>query len=106
MYIGFLNATLELRLQVYMDSSMQRYDTALINLNWMASKDHKGRFNQTKGPDRYIQVFHLRNRTVSASTTAVGVPGFGSMALDPEGHISERYWRRYTDTKESVGTTD
>ena len=27
------------------------------------------------GPDLYIRVFHIRNRTVSASTTAVGIPG-------------------------------
>jgi hypothetical protein len=27
------------------------------------------------------------------------------MALDTEGHISERYWRRYTDVKEAVGAT-
>ena len=31
--------------------------------------------------------------------------GFYSMALDPEGHMSERYRRRYTDMKESVGAT-
>ena len=29
----------------------------------------------TPGQDRYIWVFHLRNRTVSASTTAAGIPG-------------------------------
>ena len=29
----------------------------------------------TTGQDRYIRVFHLRNRIVSASTTAVGIPG-------------------------------
>ena len=29
----------------------------------------------TPGKDRYIWVFHLRNRTVFASTTAVGIPG-------------------------------
>jgi transposase-like protein len=27
------------------------------------------------GPDLYIRVFHIRNRTVSASTAAVGIPG-------------------------------
>jgi transposase-like protein len=27
------------------------------------------------GQDRYIRVFHLRNRTASASTTAVRIPG-------------------------------
>jgi len=42
---------------------------------------------------------------VSASTTTVGIPGFNSMALEPDGHISERYWRRYTEEKESVGAT-
>jgi transposase-like protein len=57
----------------------------------------------TPGQDRYTRVFHLRNRTVAhqplqpeylhseelvhkRSTT-----GFDSMALDPEGRISERY---------------
>ena len=57
----------------------------------------------TSGQDRYIRVFHLRNRAVVASTTAAGIPGlrristqtvrngFDSMALDPEGRISERY---------------
>jgi len=30
---------------------------------------------ETPGQDCYIRVFHLRNRTVSASTTAVGIPG-------------------------------
>ena len=29
----------------------------------------------TPGQDRYIRVFHLRNRTVAASTTAAGIPG-------------------------------
>ena len=29
----------------------------------------------TPGQDLYTRVFHLRNRTVSASTTAVGIPG-------------------------------
>ena len=29
----------------------------------------------TPGQDWYIQVFHLRNRTVAASTTAAGIPG-------------------------------
>ena len=29
----------------------------------------------TPGQNRYIRVFHLRNRTVSASTTVVGIPG-------------------------------
>ena len=29
----------------------------------------------THGQDRYIRVFHIRNQTVSASTTAVGIPG-------------------------------
>ena len=29
----------------------------------------------TLGQDRYIRVFHLRNRTVAASTTASGIPG-------------------------------
>jgi transposase len=29
----------------------------------------------TPGQDRYIRVFHLRNRTVAASTTVVGIPG-------------------------------
>ena len=28
----------------------------------------------TPGQDRYIRVFHLRNRTVAASTTAAGIP--------------------------------
>ena len=28
----------------------------------------------TPGQDRYIRVFHLRNRTVVASTTAAGIP--------------------------------
>jgi hypothetical protein len=28
------------------------------------------------------------------------------MAFDPEGHISERYWRRYTEEKGSVGATE
>ena len=32
--------------------------------------------------------------------------GFDSMVLNPEGRISERYWRRYTDVKESVSATD
>ena len=27
------------------------------------------------GQDRYIRVFHLRNRTVTASTTTAGIPG-------------------------------
>ena len=57
----------------------------------------------TPGQDRYILIFHLPNRTVAASTTAVGIPGlrgissqivhngFDSMTLDPEGRISERY---------------
>jgi hypothetical protein len=73
----------------------------------------------TPGQDRYIRVFHLRNRIVAASTTLQpeyldceesghkqSTTGFDSMALDPEGRISERYWRRHTDVKESVGTTD
>jgi transposase len=29
----------------------------------------------TSGQDRYIRVFHLRNRAVAASTTAAGIPG-------------------------------
>ena len=29
----------------------------------------------TPGQDRYIRIFHLRNRTVAASTTASGIPG-------------------------------
>jgi hypothetical protein len=29
----------------------------------------------TPGQVRYIRVFHLRNRTVAASTTAAGIPG-------------------------------
>jgi transposase len=29
----------------------------------------------TPGQDRYIRVFHLRNQTVAASTTAAGIPG-------------------------------
>jgi transposase len=29
----------------------------------------------TPGQDRYIRIFHLRTRTVSASTTAVWIPG-------------------------------
>ena len=29
----------------------------------------------TPGQDKYIRVFHLRNRTVAASTTVVGIPG-------------------------------
>ena len=29
----------------------------------------------TPGQDRYIRVFHLRNRTVAASTSAAGIPG-------------------------------
>ena len=29
----------------------------------------------THGQDRYIRVFHLRNRNVAASTTAAGIPG-------------------------------
>jgi transposase len=29
----------------------------------------------TSRQDRYIRVFHLRNRTVAASTTAAGIPG-------------------------------
>jgi transposase len=29
----------------------------------------------TPGQDRYIRVFHLRNRTVAASTTATGITG-------------------------------
>jgi len=85
-----------------------------------SSNDHpsSGRPHiKTPKQDRHILVFHLRYRTVSASTTAVGIhglrtissqtvrTGFGSMALYTEGHISERYWRRYTDVKESVGTT-
>ena len=54
----------------------------------------------TPGQHRYTRVFHLRNRTVAASTTAAGIPGssheqsatgIDSMALDPEGRISERY---------------
>ena len=55
----------------------------------------------TPGQDKYIRVFHLRNRTVAASTTAAGELrrissqtvqiGFDNMALDPEGRISERY---------------
>ena len=54
----------------------------------------------TPGQDRYIRVFHLRNRTVAASTTAAGIPGLrrissqtvrNRMALDPEGRISEQY---------------
>jgi transposase-like protein len=57
----------------------------------------------TPWKDRYVRVFHLRNRTVAASTTAAGIPelrrissqtvrnGFDNMALDPEGRISERH---------------
>ena len=29
----------------------------------------------TSGQDRYIRVFHLRNETVAATATAVGLPG-------------------------------
>jgi transposase len=29
----------------------------------------------TPGQDRYIRVFHLGNRTITASTTAAGIPG-------------------------------
>ena len=29
----------------------------------------------THGKDRYIRVFHLRNRTIAATTTAAGIPG-------------------------------
>jgi transposase len=35
---------------------------------------------RTPGKDRYIRFFHLRNRTVSASTIAVGIPGLRRMS--------------------------
>jgi transposase len=35
----------------------------------------------TPGQDCYIWVFYLRNRTVSASTTAVGIPGLRRISL-------------------------
>ena len=34
-----------------------------------------GSTNDRQRSDRYIRVFHLRNRTVAASTTASGIPG-------------------------------
>ena len=72
----------------------------------------------TPGQDRYIRVFYLRNRTLmhqplqpeylycEESAHKQSATGFDSMALDPEGRISEWYWRRYADVKESVGATD
>jgi len=74
----------------------------------------------TPGKDRYIRVFHLRNRTVYASTTGVGISGLRRISSQAVRNrlrqhsiiprrqyfdISERYWRRYTDVKESVGAT-
>ena len=35
----------------------------------------------TPGQDRYIRVFHLRIRTVAASTTAAGIPGLRRISL-------------------------
>ena len=72
----------------------------------------------TPGQVRYNQVFHLRNRTVSyqplqseyldceESARTQSNTGFESMVINSEGYISERYWRRYTEVKESVGESD
>ena len=38
-------------------------------------RQRSGRRRITTGKDRYIRVFHLRNRTVAASTTAAEIPG-------------------------------
>ena len=64
----------------------------------------------TPGQDRYIRVFHLRNRIgapslqpeyldCEKSAHKQSVTGFDSMVLDAEDRILERYWRRYTDVK-------
>jgi len=72
----------------------------------------------TPGKDRYIRVFHLRNRTVVASTTAAGIlelrrissqtvcNGLRQHDIRPRRRILERYLRRYTDVKESVDAAD
>ena len=43
----------------------------------------------TPGQVRYNQVFHLRNRTVSVSTTAVGIPGLRRISSN-----TVQYWLR------------
>ena len=57
----------------------------------------------TPGQDRFIRVFHLRNRTVATSTTAAGIPGLRRISsqtvrkrlrqhgIRPRRRISERY---------------
>ena len=48
----------------------------------------------TPGQDCYIWVFYLRNRTVSASTTAVGIPGLRRISLQ-----TVRNWLRQHDIR-------
>ena len=70
------------------------------------------------GPDLYIRVFiygiepfphqPLQSEYLDCeeSDRKQSATGFDSLALYPEGHISERYWSRYTDVKQSVDATD
>ena len=45
----------------------------------------------TSGQDQYIQVFHLRNQTVAASTTAAGIPGLRrSSSQTVRNHLRQR----------------
>ena len=63
-----------------------------LNVNQSTISKLWNRFQQTgstndrqrsgrPGQDRYIRVFHLRNRTVVASTTADGIPGLQRISL-------------------------
>jgi hypothetical protein len=82
-------------------------------------RPRSGRLRKTTpGKDRYIRSFiyiiepfphqPLQSEYLDCEEWAhkQSATDFDSMVLDQEGHISERYWRRYTDMKESVGATD
>jgi transposase len=51
----------------------------------------------TPGQDRYIRVFHLRNRTVAASTTAARIPGLRRI-----GSQTVRNWLRKHGIRPSI----
>ena len=64
------------RTMIVNQSTISRLWNRFQQTGWTNEHQRSGRPRiATPGQDRYIRVFHLRNRTIAASTTAAGIPG-------------------------------